>query len=680
VLMQSRLARYLLVGGGSYAVELSLLVFLTAVLNLNRVLSTALAFWVGLVLSFVLQKLYAFQDYQKELRTIGRQTGAFSLLVGFNYCFTLVVVSLFSSHLIIASRTLAIACTTTWNYFIYKRIFTGTKNSLLDSAASLIIGFSKSIHGRYRKNERRIFKLVCLVSIVSLLGAGLYTSVKASYYQSVNADALSSVYASKDFSGRSQVHVLDDHTNAMKLPILGLQGRLFNYDYTSFVALNIVLVLITLSGVVFIVYKWLGSRAIPLVCLPLASMLIASSLFAINIVYATTRNIEFLIAFWLLFQAIRISKHPANWQSSLAFVIYGLLIASDLYFFYVWTAPILLLFAALALIRKGFGMVKALIYVAASSLFGLITMLVLAKTDVLVVVHAAPGNVVTESQLLPQLNTTFFQILHLFGAYIFGKAVSFASLGNFLNFVVAILCIYAFFVIGKSLKTISKNSLPVVANWLAILFIVLSYAFSNKVVAGDERYLVFAVLLLVINLAWLLIHRFNISYGAIVVISLVLLAGMAVQFMKQTRAEYLGVYQATNQRKAAYVDFSNELLANNVHEAFSAYWTASPTRFWSGNKVMVSPIEDCNKPMEILTNEKWYVPTGAKRTAIIFDNIGPDGGFWSACGLDQLAQFYGQPAKTIQITEPDPSFDGTLLVYNYDIRTKMDQNYLKSFH
>lgn len=114
--------RYVVVGGTSYVVELSSLLALYHFDHMSRGMATAVAYWIGLIIAFILQKLIAFQDYRKEVKTLTRQGVIYSILTLWNWIFTITVVSLFSSKYIILSRTLAQAMLTIWNYAIYKRI------------------------------------------------------------------------------------------------------------------------------------------------------------------------------------------------------------------------------------------------------------------------------------------------------------------------------------------------------------------------------------------------------------------------------------------------------------------------------------------------------------------------------------------------------------------------------
>jgi putative flippase GtrA len=121
--MQKRPVRYVLAGGLSYAIELSCLLALHNLGHFSVEAATAISFWVGIVTSFLFQKLLAFQDYQKTINTITHQVVGYGLLVGFNYVFTLVIVALFPANLIVFSRTLALLIVTIWNYLFYKIIF-----------------------------------------------------------------------------------------------------------------------------------------------------------------------------------------------------------------------------------------------------------------------------------------------------------------------------------------------------------------------------------------------------------------------------------------------------------------------------------------------------------------------------------------------------------------------------
>lgn len=119
---QHPVVRFLFVGGLTYVVDIGILVGLHYGLHVQRTVATAASFWVGLLFSFGLQKLVAFQDYQKEIKAISKQALWYGVLILFNYFFTLFVVSFFPDKDLILSRTIAVILTAIWNYFFYKNI------------------------------------------------------------------------------------------------------------------------------------------------------------------------------------------------------------------------------------------------------------------------------------------------------------------------------------------------------------------------------------------------------------------------------------------------------------------------------------------------------------------------------------------------------------------------------
>jgi putative flippase GtrA len=119
---QTTVIRYLAVGCSSYAIELSSLLFMINVLGLRAPLATAIAYWVGLVLVFGLQKLVAFKDYQREVKTLSKQGLLFGLLTAWNWLFCVAFVSSFGPEMIIFSRSTAQVIMAGWNYALYKNV------------------------------------------------------------------------------------------------------------------------------------------------------------------------------------------------------------------------------------------------------------------------------------------------------------------------------------------------------------------------------------------------------------------------------------------------------------------------------------------------------------------------------------------------------------------------------
>lgn len=116
--------RYLLIGGSVYVFELVVIV-VAQKLGANALVAVGLSFWLGLIVSFFLQKLVTFSDKRMHHKILIPQLIAVTLLVLFNFGFTLLVTKLLQ-HVIpaVATRTLALGITTFWNFYLYRtRIF-----------------------------------------------------------------------------------------------------------------------------------------------------------------------------------------------------------------------------------------------------------------------------------------------------------------------------------------------------------------------------------------------------------------------------------------------------------------------------------------------------------------------------------------------------------------------------
>lgn len=126
--------RYIFIGGLAYVVEVSALFFLASTLSLGSTIGVAISFWIGLVVSFTLQKIFSFKNKATTKKHLTQQMIAYGGLVAFNYVFTLVFVSVFEPLLsLLVARTIALLITTVWNFFIYsKYIF---KNNDSDTSA-----------------------------------------------------------------------------------------------------------------------------------------------------------------------------------------------------------------------------------------------------------------------------------------------------------------------------------------------------------------------------------------------------------------------------------------------------------------------------------------------------------------------------------------------------------------
>ncbi len=115
------LFRYLIAGVISYAIEITFLLFLKKIIGLSGEVSTAISFWIGLIAAFLIQKMFAFKNQNKDTKEVGRQAVIYAGLVLFNYIFTILVVTIAPENMLLVARTTALVVTTLWNFVFYKK-------------------------------------------------------------------------------------------------------------------------------------------------------------------------------------------------------------------------------------------------------------------------------------------------------------------------------------------------------------------------------------------------------------------------------------------------------------------------------------------------------------------------------------------------------------------------------
>lgn len=131
-LLGTAFGRYLVVGGSVYVFEL---VVIIAALHTgaSSLVAVGLSFWLGLIVSFVLTKFITFRDKRIHSRVLLPQIAAVSLLVLFNFGFTLLVTKLLSGFVpAIITRTLALGITTIWNFYLYRTRIFKTSTAIID--------------------------------------------------------------------------------------------------------------------------------------------------------------------------------------------------------------------------------------------------------------------------------------------------------------------------------------------------------------------------------------------------------------------------------------------------------------------------------------------------------------------------------------------------------------------
>jgi putative flippase GtrA len=123
--------RYLIVGGGVYVFELAVIIDAQS-LGASAPWAVAISFSLGTAVSFFLQKLVTFGDKRMHHKILLPQLLATALLIVWNLTFSVALTKLLEHHApAVVTRTLALAITTIWNFYLYKtHIFKNTEQPL----------------------------------------------------------------------------------------------------------------------------------------------------------------------------------------------------------------------------------------------------------------------------------------------------------------------------------------------------------------------------------------------------------------------------------------------------------------------------------------------------------------------------------------------------------------------
>ena len=119
--------RYVFVGGTTFVLDFTILFFLHAKLGLGLALSTTVAYWFSILYNFLLNRFWTFNATEKG--ELSKHILLYGILLGFNYLFTVMFVSIVSNFIYFGlAKVLAVGIQISWTYLIYKKyIFVKSK-------------------------------------------------------------------------------------------------------------------------------------------------------------------------------------------------------------------------------------------------------------------------------------------------------------------------------------------------------------------------------------------------------------------------------------------------------------------------------------------------------------------------------------------------------------------------
>ena len=123
-LYRHHFVRYVFVGGSTFIIDFAILFSLHQGANFNLPVSTSIAYWISIIYNFVLNRYWTFSAWERE--SLRRHLVAYLLLLGFNYLFNVITVSVLSHFIYFGlAKAIAVGTQILWTYPIYKHyIFT----------------------------------------------------------------------------------------------------------------------------------------------------------------------------------------------------------------------------------------------------------------------------------------------------------------------------------------------------------------------------------------------------------------------------------------------------------------------------------------------------------------------------------------------------------------------------
>lgn len=115
------MVKFLVVGACAFGFDYAVLLFLYYIGNLNLEIATAIGFIAGFAISFVANRTWVFGK-RLHAKKLHRQAIEYSILVVFNFLFTVIFVKILNDHGIkpAIGKLLIMALIMCWNYALFR--------------------------------------------------------------------------------------------------------------------------------------------------------------------------------------------------------------------------------------------------------------------------------------------------------------------------------------------------------------------------------------------------------------------------------------------------------------------------------------------------------------------------------------------------------------------------------
>lgn len=680
--------RYLVAGGSSYAIEL-LAIYGLITAGTSKVAAVAVAFWIGFAVSFILQKLYAFEDRRSSKKRAATQIIMYALLVAVNYSFTLATAYALSPILgIFAARTIALIITTAWNFVVYKKIIFSKRSVNLDS---------------FKPVDTTRLSVFSVIAVTLLLGVtSAYVGHKTANIHAYNHDQVINGYMFESAEEFKSSIFPGAHSQLLKWPIFFATAQAGNSAQAKKIA-----TILTYSAMVFAlllaVYMISGKRLYvtsavgfimthTLLLIPPQPM--PGKLLPIGAAMITTRNIEytiFIAAIMLL--SYSISK---AWKTKLVIVIAGcllaLLIASDN------------LFTALSI---GLGIAVPIFYglttrsrdrflqtmpLLTSALLGLVlaALLTYAINTLSITTVNTGGSpfplIQGPSQLMLAAKELVRSVAQNFGAYPLPlhETPRFMLVPYAANAVIMLGALLSTLYVmlrwlRQTPKTTHDHALQSVA-WLTLCSMAtfVLYSITDHEYNSGGRYVsliyfsgVLCLTYCLVLLPWRKIPRWALLSSVTLTVSLLPITLLASRWQLNYH------YTITERHIGNSINAAAQILKDREVKVFIGdFWFSAPTRLAADNDfdIVTMSTAKCETPNGVLASKSWRQPDAriVKSAVYILKDGAPDAKtFNHGCTLEYLNEKYGKHTSEHFLRGNADEPIELIRIYDYDVRTEI---------
>ena len=560
-----------------------------------------------------------------------------------------------------------------------------------------MIKFSKKINEVVCKlsSNRSFILFLFILSIFVLIITSVYVGYKSSNVHFFNHDQVVEAYLFENKNTFKDALFPTNHTQLIKWPLFLLIAT-FGNTKTALAIATILMYLSIAIGIAILIYLASNKNKLisSVIILGLSNILLLTPiqpilgvLLPVNMAMITTRNVEFL-PFFVLLYFLSTTQKLTSLLGLYSVIILILLGASDKIFLYL----ILLSAISLLLIERYFYrkkqlnftplLISVISFVCAPLLLSIINALKI--TGIPTTTSLSPYAFVSSIKMLfagiaGAIQGTFIN----FGINIFGKPltptimlVNGINLGLLLFSFIAIFKFCKILFNEKSSKEFHSVRFKFIT-WLVLCATtsVLIFIISDHDYLVDARYIIFVLFAGIITLAYMIEKYKLLSSTTLVIIYIFIILIIPLSTYKFKLEANTSLIATKNNFGNNQLEASKILLDSGVKVLVGDYWFSSPIRNITDNRVTVvqMSINTCDVPNSYLTSTAWRIPSeNVEKSALYVMRDSPGAQtFNHGCTLQQLKQKYGvnPVTKILEGTENNPS--SFIWIYNYDIRTKL---------